>query len=108
MSQTYVGIVRVDEKNWGKEHTLSLSEKDIQTLQGLLYKGWVKISIKKRKNPEGDKIGYGSVWTPDNARSGSQGNSQASQAPLVADEDIPQEPDLTESYEQVGDDNLPF
>lgn len=100
----------MDEKKWGPEYTLSLSEKDIETLRGLLYKGWVKISIKKRKEPDGDKIGYGSVWTPDNASGGSHGNSQASAPPLVADEeDIPQEPDLSESYEQMdSSDDLPF
>lgn len=86
---TYVGIVRETEKPWGKEFTLSLSEKDLKTCDELKFKGWVKIAIKMRREPEGDKVGYGSIYTPESAQRGSGGASEAS-GPLVEDDvDVP-------------------
>jgi hypothetical protein len=113
--QYYVGNLRLVEKPWGKEYELSLSEKDLRQCLELLYKGWVKIGLKKQRTPKEDKVGYGLIFVPDNAVKGSQGHSEA---PTDDDyfsagkserkaEDIPDEPDMTENLD--GDDeNLPF
>ena len=105
----YLGIIREVEKKWGKEHTLSLSEKDLQTCMDNMYKGWVKIGMKMRKERDGDKVGYGAIFVPDNAVKSAQGQAAPVQdesyfkAPAVK-EKASEEPDLSESLS----DDLPF
>ena len=70
MAYEYVGIGRTKKFKWGDVVELSFSEKDIEKLTHYLYKGWVRVTVTKRKNADGDVTHYGKIWYPDTVAAG--------------------------------------